>query len=49
MEETDDIFKYFDAIGEKNCDEINSKDSLLPNLFSQVELLRGELKEKTLL
>ena len=46
MEETDDIFKYFDAIGEKNCDEINYKESLLANLFSQVELLRGELKEK---
>ena len=47
MEEKDDIFKFFDIIDEKNMDHVNYKDSLLANLFSQVELLRSELKEKT--
>ena len=46
MEEKDDIFKFFDIIGEKNMGHVNYKDSLLANLFSQVELLRSELKGK---
>ena len=40
------IFKFFDIIGEKNMDHVNYKDSLLANMFSQIELVRSELKEK---
>ena len=45
MEEKDNLFKFFHIIGEKNMDHVNYKDSVLANLFSQVQL-RSELKGK---
>ena len=43
--EDDDIFKFFDELDENKID-INYKDSLLANLFSQIDFLRNEIKEK---
>ena len=42
--EDDDIFKCFDELDENKID-INYKDSLLANLFSQIDFLRNEIKE----
>ena len=50
MEEMgDDILKFFDDLDKKSSKSINYedyKDSLLANLFSQVEFLKSEIKEK---
>ena len=44
--ENDDIFKFFDYLSDNKMDDIKYKESLLANLYSQVEFLKEEMKEK---
>ena len=42
----DNIFKFFEDLGDNKMDDIKYKESLLANLYSQVEFLKEEMKEK---
>ena len=42
----DSIFKFFDDLGDNKMDDIKYKESLLANLYLQVEFLKEEIKEK---
>ena len=45
-ENTDDLFKFFDNLADNKMYDTKYKESLLANLYSQVEFLKEELKEK---
>ena len=38
-ENTDDLFKFFDDLADNKMDDTKYKESLLANLYSQVEFL----------
>ena len=43
---SDSIFKFFDDLGDNKMGDIKYKESLLANLYLQVEFLKEEIKEK---